>query len=47
MAYVILLELYELKKCIKNDTLYIKNDYLLIILLLNDEPSVSKRLTLC
>ena len=42
MAYVILLELYELKKCIKNDTLYIKNDYLLIILLLNDEPCVSK-----
>ena len=30
-------------KCVKNDTLYIKNKQILIIFLLNDEPGLLKR----
>ena len=39
--YVIFPELYKSKKFVKINTLYIKNNQLLIISLLNDEPGVS------
>ena len=30
--------------CVKNDTFFIKNDQLLIIFILNDEPGESKKI---
>ena len=40
--YVVLPELFESKKCVKNDTPFINDYQLWLIFLLNDEPCVSK-----
>ena len=42
-GYIVLPGLYESKKCVKDDTIYIKNFLLLKIVLLDDEPGVSKK----
>ena len=39
---VFFLEQYESKKCVKNDTLYVKNDLLLIVFLLDYKPGELK-----